>query len=224
MSASIRKLHMSSRGNEPLPVPLDESERRHMVALAAVKLGELFDTLAIDHCNDHNMRGTPERVARMLVDELFAGRYSAPPSITEFDNPQAHEDLIVTGPIELRSLCAHHLMPIFGHAMIGIVPSREGRIIGLSKYDRIVAYFASRPQIQEELVNQIGQHIQDATRPNGLAVRISAVHMCKTHRGVRTNLQSRMVSSAYFGTMRTDTELKQRFLQECLCLERSTSC
>ena len=224
MSASIRKLRVSSRGNEPLSMPLDEIERHQMISLATIKVGELFDALAIDYSNDHNMRSTPERVARMLVDELFMGRYCAPPSITEFDNPQAHEDLIVTGPIELRSLCAHHLMPIVGHAMIGIVPSREGRIIGLSKYDRIVGHFASRPQIQEEMVNQIGQHIQEATRPNGLAVRISAVHMCKTHRGVRASLQSRMVSSAYFGTMRIDRELKQRFLQECLCLERGTSC
>ena len=224
MSASLRRLRMSSRGNESLPEPLDDVERSRMTALATTKISELFDALAIDYRNDHNMRGTPERVARMLVDELFSGRYTAPPRITEFENAQGHEDLIVTGPIELRSLCAHHLMPIVGHAMIGIVPSREGRIIGLSKYDRIVAHFAARPQIQEELVNQIGQHIQETTRPNGLAGRISAAHLCKTHGGVRASLRSRMVSSAYFGTLRTDSDLKQRFLDECLCLERSATC
>lgn len=224
MSASIRKLRVSSRGNECLPRPLDEAERALMTELAATKVGELFDTLQIDHCNDHNMRGTPERVARMLVDELFVGRYTAPPSVTEFENAQGHEDLIVTGPIELRSVCAHHLMPIVGSVMIGTVPSRDGCIIGLSKYDRIVAHFAARPQIQEELVNQIGHHLQEITCPNGLAVRISAVHMCKTHRGVRASLRSRMVTSAYFGTLRSDAGLKQRFLDECLCLERGDGC
>ena len=220
MSASVRRLRPSSLGNECLPRPLDEAERGVMTALAAEKIGELFDILEVDYGSDHNMRGTPERVARMFVDELFVGRYTPPPRITEFDNAQGHEDLVVTGPIELRSLCAHHLMPIVGSVTIGIVPSRDGRIIGLSKYDRVVAHFAARPQIQEELVNQIGHYLQDVTQPNGLAVRISAAHMCKTHRGVRASLRSKMVSSAYFGTLRTDADLKQRFLDECLCLER----
>lgn len=224
MSASVWKLHASSRGNDGTREPLDDAARSRMTALAAVKIAELFDVLMIDHRNDHNMHGTPERVARMYIEELFLGRYTAPPRITEFENAQGHEDLIVTGPIDLRSLCAHHLMPIVGHATIGIVPSREGRIIGLSKYDRIVSHFAARPQIQEELVNQIGQYIQETTQPNGLAVRISAAHLCKTHRGVRASLQSRMISSAYFGTLRSDTGLKQRFLDECLCLEQRVAC
>src|SRR3712207_9064167 len=92
----------------------------------------------------------------MYVEEILEGRYTAPPKITEFDNAQAYDQLIVTGPIELRSMCAHHLMPIYGQAYIGILPAADGKIIGLSKYDRIVEYFASRLQIQEELGKQIG--------------------------------------------------------------------
>jgi GTP cyclohydrolase IA len=206
--------------NEALDRPLLNGERHAMMAAAAKKVEELFDILRIDHNNDHNTRETPQRVAKMFVEEILRGRYTAPPRITEFDNAQDYDQLIVTGPIELRSMCAHHLMPIYGHVCIGILPAIDGRIIGLSKYDRIVEYFASRLQIQEELVKQIGQYIMDMTEPCGLAVRISAVHMCKTHRGVRGQHDSRMVSAYYWGEMASSAQLKREFLQECATLDR----
>jgi GTP cyclohydrolase IA len=191
-----------------------------MMAQAAQKLAELFDVLHIDHKNDHNMRDTPRRVAKMFVEEILYGRYSLPPVITEFDNVERYDQLIVTGPIEVRSTCAHHLMPIYGEAYIGVLPAPDGKIIGLSKYDRIVEYFSSRLQIQEELVAQIGSFIMEATKPRGLGVRISAVHMCKTHRGVRASAASRMVNSAFYGEMLRNPVLKGEFVQECLGLER----
>lgn len=117
-------------------------------------------------------------------------------------------------------MCAHHMMPIVGEAYIGVLPSPDGKIIGLSKYDRIVEYFASRLQIQEELVAQIANYVTEMTKPRGLAVRISAVHMCKTHRGVRASAQSRMVNSAFNGEMLRNQALKSEFLQECISLER----
>jgi GTP cyclohydrolase I len=209
--------------NEALDQPLREAEREGMIAAAARKLEELFDILRIDHANDHNTRETPQRVAKMYVEELLEGRYTAPPKITEFDNAQAYDQLIVTGPIDVRSMCAHHLMPIYGEAYIGILPAADGKIIGLSKYDRIVAYFAARLQIQEELVKQIGQYILDMTTPRGLAVRISAVHMCKTQRGVRASHRSRMVNTYYWGEMAQHAELKREFLQECTALDQAGS-
>ena len=133
----------------------------------------------------------------MYIEELMAGRFSEPPAITEFDNVQRFNEMIVIGPITLRSTCAHHLMPIYGEAYIGVLPSADGKIIGLSKYDRIVEHFGARLQIQEELVQQIGDFIWQRTAPQGLAVRISAVHMCRTQRGVRGSQQGRMVTSAY---------------------------
>lgn len=196
-----------------------DEERAAMTALAAAKIGELFDVLRIDHESDHNTRGTPGRVARMLVDEILRGRYTAPPDVTEFENVDGYDQLIVTGPINVRSTCAHHLMPIYGQAWIGVLPAPGGKLVGLSKYDRIVEYFSARLQIQEELVNQIGQYICDTTRPRGLAIRMSAVHMCKTHRGVRSSHRSRMVNCCYFGEMAEDSGLKSQFLQECLALE-----
>lgn len=204
--------------NEALDEPINDAERHSMISGATRKLEELFDILRIDHENDHNTRDTPTRVAKMFVDELLHGRYTVPPRITEFENVEAYDQLIVTGPIELRSMCAHHLMPIYGSAYIGVLPSADGKIIGLSKYDRIVNYFSSRLQIQEELVKQIGQYIVEMTQPRGLAVRVSAVHMCKTHRGVRASHRSKMVNSYYWGTLSGSRELKNEFLQECLML------
>jgi GTP cyclohydrolase I len=223
MNFHSRDLNLARLCNEALDQPLTEAEREAMAAAATRKLEELFDILRVDHQNDHNTRETPRRVAKMFVEELLQGRFTAPPRITEFDNAQAYDQLIVTGPIELRSMCAHHLMPIYGAAYIGILPAADGRIIGLSKYDRIVEYFASRLQIQEELVKQIGQYVMDMTSPRGLAVRISAVHMCKTQRGVRASHRSRMVNTYYWGEMASDAALKGEFVQECTTLDRAGS-
>lgn len=217
---SIHRLRPSRRANEAVDEALSEAERAAMIAAATMKFSELFDVLHIDHDNDHNTRDTPRRVARMFVDEILQGRFSSPPILTDFENVGQFDQLIVTGPIDIRSTCAHHLMPIYGEAFIGVLPAVDGKIIGLSKYDRIVQYFSGRLQIQEELVKQIGQFIMDKTAPRGVAVRISAVHMCKTHRGVRATHRSRMVTSAYFGVLESDPALKDEFLRECAVLNQ----
>jgi GTP cyclohydrolase I len=218
MANNIRRLAIKRRSNEHVEIPLEPFEEAAMIAAAAQKIGELLDILQIDHRNDHNTRDTPVRVAKMYVTELLRGRFSAPPAITDFDNAEGYDQLIITGPIDVRSICAHHLMPIYGHAFIGVVPSSAGKIIGLSKYDRIVDHFAARFQIQEELVKQIGNYIMEKTAPQGLAVRISAVHMCKTHRGVLASHASRMVNTTFYGSMKDDPAIKNDFVQECLAL------
>ncbi len=223
MNKALDAWTVASLGNQPVIGFMSDSDKTAMKEAAAQKIEELFDVLMIDHRNDHNTRETPARVAKMFVEEIMRGRYSSPPKITEFDNVERCEQLIVTGPLEVRSTCAHHMMPIFGHAVIGVLPSRDGKIIGLSKYDRIVDYFASRLQIQEELVKQIERFIVENTDPRGLAVRISAVHMCKSHRGVRASRASRMVNTTYYGELATNPQLKAEFLQECAILERSAS-
>jgi GTP cyclohydrolase I len=220
MTPNVHQLNIARLCNESVEGFKDKAERAIMMAAAAKKLEELFDVLHIDHRNDHNTRDTPRRVAKMFVEEILHGRYSEPPQITEFENVERFDQLIVTGPIEVRSTCAHHLMPIVGSAYIGVLPSPDGKIIGLSKYDRIVEYFASRLQIQEELVSQIGNYIMQVTKPRGLAVRISAVHMCKTHRGVRASTNSRMINSSFYGELLTNPNLKNEFIQESLGLDR----
>ncbi len=219
MTAQIRQLLIPRRANEALDTPLSEAAESAMIAAASQKVAELLEILQIDHLNDHNTRDTPDRVGRMFVQELLRGRFTPPPKITEFENVHGCEQLIVTGPIEVRSLCAHHLMPIVGEAFIAIHPSASGKIIGLSKYDRIVEHFAARFQIQEELVSQIAAFIMEQTAPQGVAVRVSAVHMCKTHRGVRASRASRMVNTAWLGSLNDDPSLKQEFLQECRLLD-----
>lgn len=220
MSVSIHRLRRPRLANESVNGALDAGERAAMIGAAALKMEELFDILQVDHRNDHNTRDTPRRVAKMFVEELMHGRYCDPPEITEFENAAGFDQLIVTGPIDVRSTCAHHLMPFYGHAFVGILPARDGKIIGLSKYDRVVDHFASRLQIQEELVKQIGEFLVEKTAPRGLAVRISAVHMCKTQRGVRASHRGKMVSTAYWGTLADDPAAKAEFLQECIGLER----
>jgi GTP cyclohydrolase I len=208
------------RSNETTDGFMSPAEQALMKMSVAKKIEEIFDILLIDHRNDHNTRDTPSRVAKMYVEEMLQGRFNEPPKITDFDNINNYDQLIVTGPIELRSTCAHHMMPIYGNVYIGVLPAADGKIIGLSKYDRIVNYFGARLQIQEELVRQIGDFVMEQTKPRGLAVRISAVHMCKTHRGVRATQSSRMVNSAFYGDMLTNPTVRAEFLQECVSLER----
>jgi len=208
--------------NEALRQPLIESEAEMMKRSVARKFEEIFDILRIDHRNDHNTRDTPKRVAKMYVEEIMRGRFSSPPEITEFENAGQYSQLIVSGPIEVRSMCAHHLMPIYGSAFIGVLPAPNGKIIGLSKYDRIVNYFSTRLQIQEELVQQIANFIVEKTNPLGLAIRMTAVHMCKTHRGVRSTHHGRMVNSSFHGELLTNETAKSMFIQECLSLENAS--
>ena len=219
MRANIHRLAVARRSNEAVERPLGSAEQASMIAAAAGKIAELLEILHVDHRMDHNTRETPARVAKMLVTETMRGRFSAPPKITDFDNAEGYDHLIVTGPLSVRSTCAHHMMPIYGEAFIGILPSAGGKVIGLSKYDRIVDHFSARLQIQEELVKQIGNFIMESTKPRGLAVRVSAVHMCKTHRGVRAQDDSRMVNTALYGAFLTDKDLKAEFIHECTALE-----
>jgi GTP cyclohydrolase IA len=230
VTVALKKSHLGLAGdvvstpclcNQAVETPLNGAERSLMRFAAAQKIGELFEVLGIDYLNDHNTRDTPTRVAKMYVEEIMRGRYTEPPTVTEFENVGHCDQLIVTGPIDVRSTCAHHLMPIYGSAYIGILPAADGNIIGLSKYDRIVDYFSARLQIQEELVKQIGAFIMERTKPRGLAVRISAVHMCKSQRGVRASHASRMVTTEFYGDMLTDKTTRSEFLQECALLDRS---
>jgi GTP cyclohydrolase I len=219
VSVSIRRLQSrATLANEAVEHALSPVEREAMLCAAAGKLEELLDILRVDHRNDPNTRETATRVAKMLVEETMRGRFDAPPSLTDFDNRLGYEGLIVTGPIELRSTCAHHLMPIRGDAYIGILPSASGKVLGLSKYDRVVDHFAARLQTQEELAQQIGAFLWENTKPRGLAVRLSAVHMCRTHRGVRAS-DRRMVTSVYFGSFAEDPSAKDEFLRECAALQ-----
>lgn len=174
------------------------------------KMEELLRSLVIDTENDHNTNETAKRVAKMFIQETFGGRYVAKPRVTAFPNASDYDQLYITGPISIRSTCAHHFQNIVGKCWIGVFPGEN--VIGLSKFNRIVDWVASRPQIQEEMTQQIADEIQEITMAKGLAVIVKAEHHCMTHRGVKEH-DSDMTTSIMRGVFREDHALRTEFLQ-----------
>lgn len=181
------------------------SVRRNRVEAA---MEEVFDALGIHWRDDPNMKGTPARVAKMYVDEIFGGRFQPIPKVTSFPNTRGLDQMIVVGPIKVKSMCSHHLMPIYGKAWIGILPKSDGQVLGLSKFPRIVDWISRRPQIQEELTQQIADAISKETDVNGLAVYVEAKHMCTSHRGIQDE-NTVMRTSVLLGMFRDAPSVKE---------------
>ena len=171
----------------------------------------LLESLVIDVDNDHNTLETARRVAKMYVSEVFRGRYLPTPAVTEFPNAEHLNELMIMGPITVRSACSHHLCPIMGKLWIGVMPNAHSNLIGLSKYSRIADWVMSRPQIQEEAIIQLSDVLVDLVKPNGLAVVMEADHFCMHWRGVKDNA-SKMVNSVMRGVFLEDGVLRREFL------------
>ena len=166
--------------------PLSEEEKQKMIEAAAVHYGHYMDALNIDWRNDPNSSDTPTRVAKAFVNDLAEGCYSKGPKITAFDNVDGYDGIVFQGNIKLHSLCSHHHLPFIGNAHVAYLPTPEGKVIGLSKLNRIVEFYARRPQVQENLTMQIHEHINKECSKNiGVAVMIEANHMCACVRGVK---------------------------------------
>jgi len=170
---------------------------------------QLLEALCIDTENDHNTKDTAKRVAKMFLHETFKGRYEAMPKVTAFPNAGNYDQIYLTGPITIRSTCAHHFQNIIGKCWIGIYPGKK--VIGLSKFNRLVDWIASRPQIQEEMTVQIADLIEEQTQAQGIAVIVKAEHMCLTHRGFKEH-ESDMTTSVMRGTFLKNVHMKQEFL------------
>ena len=175
------------------------------------KLKAVLESLVIDTTNDHNTNDTAKRLAKMYVKEVFNGRYVTSPQITEFPNAERLNELMIVGPITVRSACSHHFCPIIGKIWIGILPNKNTNVIGLSKYARLAEWVMGRPQIQEEAVVQLADLIQQKTRPDGLALVMEASHFCMAWRGVK-DLDSRMINSVMRGAFLKDPILRREFL------------
>jgi GTP cyclohydrolase I len=147
----------------------------------------------------------------MFLTEVFKGRYHAMPAVTEFPNIEQLNELLIVGPITVRSACSHHFCPILGRVWIGIMPNEHSNLIGLSKYARICDWVMSRPQIQEEAVIQLANILQDKVKPDGLAIVIEADHFCMHWRGVK-DVDSRMTNSVMRGSFLKDPDLRREFL------------
>ena len=177
----------------------------------AMHAQDLLRALVIDVDHDHNTRETGKRLAKMFVRELFAGRYHPAPDVTEFPNAERLNELMIVGPLRVRSACSHHLCPIMGRIWIGVLPDADSHLIGLSKYARMVDWIMSRPQIQEEAVSQIANLLQAHIKPDGLAVVMEADHYCMHWRGVKDD-ESKMVNSVMRGRFLADAALRKEFL------------
>ncbi len=174
-------------------------------------LQKVLEALVIDTRSDHNTNETAKRVAKMYVEEVFRGRYVAMPAVTEFPNFSRLNELMIVGPITVRSACSHHLCPILGRVWIGILPNEHSNLIGLSKYARICEWVMSRPQIQEEAVVMLADALQDRVKPDGLGIVMEADHFCMHWRGVKDN-DTAMTNSMMRGAFLKDPNLRREFL------------
>ena len=171
----------------------------------------VLDSLVIDTESDHNTHETARRVAKMYLNEVFKGRYVPAPSVTEFPNVSSLNELMIVGPVTVRSACSHHLCPIMGRLWIGVMPNQNSNLIGLSKYTRLAEWVMSRPQIQEEAITQMADLLGDKLKPDGVAVVMEADHFCMQWRGVRDNA-SKMINSVMRGVFLHDPTLRREFL------------
>ena len=176
----------------------------------AERMQALLESLVIDTESDHNTQDTARRVAKMYLNEVFAGRYRAAPDMTEFPNVEKLNELLVVGPITVRSACSHHFCPIMGRLWIGVLPNADSNLIGLSKYARLADWIMSRPQIQEEAVKTLADELERRLLPDGLAVVMKADHFCMHWRGVKD--ESQMTSSVMRGAFLRNASLRREFL------------
>jgi len=197
--------------NDNISAYVREGELTELRAEVQSKLQEVLEALVIDTDADHNTHDTAKRVAKMFVEEVFRGRYYPMPAVTEFPNAERLNELMIVGPITVRSACSHHLCPIFGKVWIGLLPNEHSNLIGLSKYARICDWIMSRPQIQEEAVTMLANELQARVRPDGLAIVMEADHFCMHWRGVK-DTDSAMVNSLMRGAFLKDANLRREFL------------
>ena len=190
---------------------IEDGELDQLQGEVEQKMHDVLRALVIDTESDHNTRETARRVAKMFVREVFAGRYHAEPSVTEFPNVARLNELMIVGPVTVRSACSHHLCPIIGRVWIGILPNEHSALIGLSKYARLVEWVMTRPQIQEEAMEQLAKLLQEKMQPDGLAIVMEADHYCMQWRGVK-DMDSKMTNSIMRGAFLKNADLRREFL------------
>jgi GTP cyclohydrolase I len=215
VSVKIRERIKAARkrfhANDNIADFIEPGELEKLLDEVASKMEGVLDSLVIDTERDHNTSDTARRVAKMYVKEVFNGRYVKPPAITEFPNAEHLNELMIVGPITVRSACSHHFCPVIGKIWIGVLPNEHTNVIGLSKYARLAEWVMGRPQIQEEAVVQLADLIMEKTQPDGLAIVMEASHYCMAWRGVK-DMDSKMINSVMRGVFLKDSTLRREFL------------
>ncbi len=215
VSVKIRERLLAARkrfnANDNIADFLEPGELELLLDEVEEKMKGVLSSLVIDTERDHNTDQTARRVAKLYVNEVFRGRYVSAPAITEFPNAEHLNELMIVGPITVRSACSHHLCPVIGQIWIGVLPNEHTNVIGLSKYARLAEWVMGRPQIQEEAVVQLADLIQQKTQPDGLAIVMEATHFCMGWRGVK-DMDSKMINSVMRGSFLKDPNLRREFL------------
>jgi GTP cyclohydrolase I len=215
VSVKIRERIQAARkrfhANDNIAEFVEPGELEKLLDEVTDKMAGVLDSLVIDMVNDHNTSDTARRVAKMYLKEVFKGRYVEAPEITEFPNAEHLNELMIVGPITVRSACSHHFCPVIGKIWIGVLPNEHTNVIGLSKYARLAEWIMGRPQIQEEAVVQLADLIQRKTQPDGLAIVMEASHYCMGWRGVK-DMDSKMINSVMRGAFLKDVNLRREFL------------
>ncbi len=209
-----RRLQRAGRrfhANDNIADFLEDGEVAELIDEVAAGMQSVLRSLVIDTDGDHNTQDTARRVAKMYVTEVFRGRFFAAPAVTEFPNAERLNELMIVGPITVRSACSHHFCPIIGRVWIGLMPNEHSNLIGLSKYVRLTDWIMSRPQIQEEAITQVAELLMSKVSPDGLAVVMEADHFCMHWRGVKDD-QARMINSVMRGSFLKDHTLRREFL------------
>jgi GTP cyclohydrolase I len=179
------------------------------VELIEEKFRDIMTILGLD-LNDDSLKGTPHRVAKMYVKEIFSGLNPAnQPKIALFENKYQYNEMLVEKDITFFSNCEHHFVPIMGKAHVAYISN--GKVIGLSKINRIVQYFSKRPQVQERLTIQIANYLKEALQTEDVAVVIDASHLCVSSRGIQ-DITSSTVTSSYHGKFKED-QTRNEFLK-----------
>ena len=215
VSVKIRERLVAARkrfnANDNIAEFIEPGELERLLDEVEGKMKGVLRSMVIDTEHDHNTDQTARRVAKMYLTEVFRGRYVHAPAITEFPNAEHLNELMIVGPITVRSACSHHLCPVIGQIWIGVLPNEHTNVIGLSKYARLAEWVMGRPQIQEEAVVQLADLIQEKTQPDGLAIVMEASHFCMGWRGVK-DMDSKMINSVMRGSFLKDPNLRREFL------------
>jgi GTP cyclohydrolase I len=211
----LKKDSATFRCNDNIAKYIKEGELDLLQKELEEKIQGMLETLVIDTANDHNTQETARRVAKMMLRETFGGRYAPMPKVTSFPN-MGYKSMYTSGPISVRSTCAHHFQNIVGNAWVGIIPN--GEVIGLSKFNRIVHHIAERPQIQEEMTTQIAEALQEYAKTTNIAVVVKAEHHCMTHRGVREH-ESDMTTAIMLGAFKDDPATRDEFYKICMSMK-----
>jgi GTP cyclohydrolase I len=198
--------HLYTGLNTPLKkdaFAISDEEKKNKISML---FEEIMDVMGLD-LTDDSLKGTPDRVAKMYIEEIFSGlNPNNKPKIALFENKYQYNQMLVEKNITLYSNCEHHFVPIIGKAHVAYISS--GKVIGLSKLNRIVQYYSKRPQVQERLTNQIGEELKNILKTEDVAVIIDAKHLCVSSRGIKDE-SSATVTSFYSGAFNSTAKVAE---------------